>query len=96
LFKIKGGIQVAVDHQAAVTADVHTRTQIQSCLDVPTLRTALRGRVEPVGQENLTAIPLALVYHLTSEFIESHIRDRLCQMMIFHHPTHMQVFQHND
>jgi hypothetical protein len=88
-------MQVAVDHQAAVFAGVHTRTQIQSCLDVPTLRTALRRWVEPVGQENLTSIPLALVYHLPPEFIESHIHDRLRQVMVLHHPTHIQIFQHH-
>ena len=95
LFEINSGIQVAVDLHTAVLTDIHTGTQVQRCLDVPTLRTAFRRGEVLVGQDDLTAIPLTLICHLPPELVESHIQDRLCQVMVLHHPTHIQVFQHN-
>ena len=62
LFQIDGGIQIAVDRQAAEIAGIHSDTQVHFYLDVSTMRTSLRGRVEPGSQDNLTARPLTLVH----------------------------------
>ena len=82
LFQIDGGIQVAIYHQVAAIAGVNTITQVHLSLDMPTMRTSLRGRVKRVGQDDLTAIPLTFVHHLPSEFVKAHIRNRLSQVMV--------------
>jgi hypothetical protein len=95
LFKINGGIQVAVDPQAAVITEVNTPAQVQCCLDAPTLRTTLRRGVKRVGQDDLTAIPLALIEQLPPELVESHIHDGLRQVMVLQQSASIQDFQYH-
>lgn len=82
LFQIDGGIQVSVDRQAAAITGIQAGAQVHLYFDVPTTRTAFRGWVKRVGQDDLTAIPLTLVHQLPSEFVKANIRDRLRQVMV--------------
>jgi hypothetical protein len=94
-FQIQGRIQITVDDQATNFTLVHALAQIELGFDVPTARTPLAGRVEPIGKQHLTPVPLPLIAQLPPELVPPYISNCLRQVMVFHHPAHVQVFQHN-
>ena len=97
LLQVQRSIQVTVNVQAApVTVTfVHANVQVHLRFDVSAIRAAFGRWIERVSQENLTTVPLTFVYQLPPEFVKTHIRNRLCQMMVLQHAAHVQVFQHD-
>ncbi len=94
LFQVDRCIQVAIHHKSACFTTVHTLCQAD-LLFMATLGTALAGWKETIRHAHFTTVPRTLVLQLPAEFMHAHIRDRLCQMAILHHPAHIQVLQHD-
>jgi hypothetical protein len=94
LLQVDGRIQIAVDHLAAVLTGRHPPGQADRFL-VPRLPTAFGGREKPACQQHFTAVPLALAGQLSPELDQGHVRNRLRVGMVLHHPTPIQVLQHN-
>ena len=94
-FQVDGRIQISVDLLRTLTAAIHALIQFKWWLYTATIWTSLGGGEESIRKEHFTTIPLALISHLTLEFMESHIRNRLRQFVILEHAAYIQALQHN-
>src|SRR5262249_47216445 len=66
------------------------------CEQVPARRTGLRTRVPAAGNDQLAAVPLALVSELAAEFAPPAVRDCRREPGVADHARHVQVLDHDD
>lgn len=69
--------------------------QRESFVDVVAHMAGLGGRIPAVDLNDLSSIPSCLVFDLPHQFVEAHVRYRLRQPPVRHHPLDVQVFQHD-
>jgi hypothetical protein len=96
LKQIECGIQVAVDLHLTHLAHIAPLGQVHDWLHLAAVRATFGRWEKAVSRNHLTAIPLPLVGQLAAELIHTGIGDRLGQVMVLQHATHLQVFQHDD
>ena len=76
---------------AATYTSPITLTEFQSAIDPSACGAGLGRRCPAVNLYDVHAVPLTFVRQLTDKLSERRIADRLCQVMIALHTTHVQV-----
>lgn len=89
---ILGRIQIAVMVLAALWTIPLSNIERETGQNVAATAASLRRGEEAIHNSQLPAVSLALVSEHGSEFAEAGIGDRLCETVIFHHSSHIQVF----
>ena len=88
--QVSGGIEVAVNHSAAMWADVGAVTE----REVVALRAAagacLAAGIEAVGHLQAHTVHSCLVLYLPSQLAKGHVTDALCKTATLH-PLHIHV-----
>ncbi len=88
--QVSGGIEVTVNHRAAMRADVGTVTEREVVALRATAGTRLAAGIEAVGHFDTHAVHRCLVLYLPSQFAKGHVADRLGQLRALH-ALHVQV-----
>lgn len=93
---VPGGVFVSVVVRPAGGASPLPIGQPQVLVDVPANVTAFAGWEEAVNLVEARPVPLALIRQLTEQFSPPTIDNPLGEMVVSHHPLHVQVFGVDD
>ena len=89
---ILGRVFIAVMVLAALRAIPLPNIEAETGQNVAATTASLRGWEEAVHKPQLPAVSLTFVSEHGSELTEACIGDRLCETMVSHHSSHVQVF----
>jgi len=92
--QVSGGIEVTVDHRAAMRAGVGTVTECEVITLMAADVARLAAGIEAVGDLQTDTVHRCLVLYLPSQFAKGHVADTLGQTAALH-TLHIQVLDGN-
>ena len=92
--QVQSGIEVTVNHRAAMWADVGTVTEREVIMLMAAYVARLAAGKESVGHLDTDTVHRCLILYLPAQFAKGHVADGLRQFAALH-PLHVQVLDGN-